>query len=497
MKINPLISFSGSRVNAVFYNDSHGQIKNVQGFFDARDEFFKEKKDEANLTLSSGDVFLDASRLNPRVAEVLISQTDALSVGNHDIGNGEGYLKGLIKKFNLQNKFLSANIKFDDKELRQIVPKSRVITKNGERIGIVALSPSDYKEHAHKTEQNRNIDVENIDESIDSLKKEIKALEEQGINRIFLLAHTGEFGENGENLYEKFSDIGGIDVIIGGHDHREVNRIQMSGRGEPVIIVSTGRSEKHGFDENLDYFGELELDFDDNGVLNLLNSKSKILKTPKSDKPLETEGKIIYTLPKPMVETNRMTGHSEMGNLVADSNLWYVNTHTKTDKADFAFVNPGTIRDTFESSEITEEQAASVLPFTTSKLVKVPLTKGQIIKTLEHCAKSTKTERKYPGAMQISGMEYTITPDFSVKNVHILNPDGTIKYNLDDFDEDKVFVGVYDTFLMTGIAGLTELKRETDDKTVELFDIPRQEVLIEYLTQADKISDYTQKRIKK
>ncbi|MBR6163667.1 bifunctional metallophosphatase/5'-nucleotidase [bacterium] len=497
MNIQKIISFAGSRVNAVFYNDSHGQIKNVPGFFGARDEFFKERKNDLNLTLSGGDVFLDASRLNPLVADILVRNTDALAVGNHDVGSGEGYLNGLIEKFDLQKKFISSNMNFNDKKLRENVPKSKIIVKNGEKIGIVALSPSDYRKHAYNTKQNQTLEVEDFEQSLSSLKREVKKLEKKGVNKIFLLAHTGEFGENSENLYEKYAHLGGIDVIIGGHDHREVNRMELSKRGEPVIIVSTGRSANHGFEENLDYFGMLELDFDDKGVLNLLNCKSKILKTPKTDKHSEIKGKTIYTLPKPMTETNRMTGHSETANLVADSNLWYVNTHTKTNKADFAFVNPGTIRDIFENKEITEEQVASILPFTTSKLVKVPITKAQIIKTLEHCARTAKAERKYPGIMQVSGMEYTVKPDCSVKDVHILNPDGSIKYNLDDFDDDKIFTGVYDTFLMTGVAGLTELKREENDSSVEVFDISRQEVLIEYLTKAEKISDYTQKRIKK
>ena len=491
------VSFKGSRVSAVYYNDSHGQIKNVAGFFSARDKFFRQNKNEPNLTLSGGDVFLDTSKLNPLVADVLVRETDAIAVGNHDIGSGEKYFKGLLKKFNLQNKFLASNVKFNDNELCEFVPKSKIITKNGEKIGIVALSPFDYRKHAYNTAENQNIKIEDIQKSLRSLKKEVKALEKQGINKIFLLAHTGEFGENGENLYDEFSKLGGIDVIIGGHDHREVNRIQKSDRGEPVIIVSTGRSAEHGFEENLDYFGTLELDFDDNGVLNGENCKSRIIKTPKGDKSFEIKGKVIHTLLNPLFETDRMSGHSETGNLVADSNLWYVNTNTKGEKADIAFVNPGTIRGVFESKEITEEQVASILPFTSSKLVKAPLTKKQIIKTLEHCAKSTKEEKKYPGAMQVSGMEYTITPDFSVKDVHILNPDGSIKYNLDDFEDDKEFTVVYDTFLMTGVAGLSELRKEENDKTVEIFDISRQDVLIEYLKKSDKLFDYTQVRIKK
>lgn len=488
MKLQRIISFGGTKVNAIYYNDSHGQIKNIGGFLSARDEFFRENQDASNLTLSSGDVFLDRSKLNDTVSSELVLNTDAVAIGNHDIGRGEKYFKELVERFGLQNKFLSANMIFSDNTLKN-TPKSKIITKNGEKIGIIGLSPFDFSKHVHMTSETRNINIKDFNSSLNSLKDEVKKLENKGINKIFLLAHTGEYGEQGENYYDKFAEIGGIDVIIGGHDHREVNRVKTSKRNEPVVIVSTGRSKEHNFDENLDYYGTLELEFDDNGVLE--NSKSRILKTPKSKNTFSEN--VIYTLNEPLMHSDRMTGHSEIGNLVADSNLWYVNEHTNGKKADFAFVNPGTIRDDIESNEISEEKIISMLPFTASKLIKTELTKAQIMKTLEHCAKSTVLEKIYPGAMQVSGMEYTIEPDLTVKNIHIINPDGSIKYNLDDFSEDAKFTCVYDTFLLTGVAGLTELKK--DEKEVEVFNVSRQEAFTDYLLNASELMDYKQKRI--
>ena len=491
MNIQKIISFCGTKVNAIYYNDSHGQIKNIGGLLSARDEFFRENQDASNLTLSSGDVFLDKSKLNDTVAAELVAKTDALAIGNHDIGSGEKYFKGLIEKFGLYDKFLTANVLFKDKDLKKRIAKSKVLTKNGEKIGVIALSPSDFSKKAFITDETREINIQDFNASLDTLKEEVKKLEEQGINKIFLLAHTGEFGEQGENYYDKFAQIGGIDVIIGGHDHREVNRMTTSKRNEPVVIVSTGRSKEHNFDENLDYYGALELEFDDNGVLE--QTKSRILKTPAVKNNFKEN--VIFSLSEPLKPSDRMTGHSELGNLVSDSNLWYVNAHTKGKKADFAFINPGTIRDEIESQDISEEKIISVLPFMQSKLIKTELTKTQIMKTLEHCAKSTVLEKIYPGAMQVSGMEYTICPDLSVKDVHIINPDGSIKYNLDECSDDAKFPCVYDTFLMTGVAGLSELKK--DPKDVEIFNVARQDAFKDYLMNAPELIDYKQIRIKK
>ena len=493
MDIKKVISFNGLKVNTVYYNDSHGQVKNIRGFLSARDEFFRQNKDEPNLTLASGDVFLDTNKLNDKVAGQLINKTDAVAVGNHDIGAGEAYFKNLLERFGLQRTFLGANIHFGDKELNKYIKGSRIIKKQGEKIGIIGLAPLDFKKHGHSASDTKSIEIQDIKGTTEALKTEIKNLEAQGINKIILLAHTGENGDNGENYYDIFASLGGIDVIIGGHDHREVNRFAVSKRGEPVLICSTGKSKEHGFSGNLGCFGALELDFNENGVLNIPETKSSIFITPQLE---GTEnGKVIYTLFVPLRQSDKMTGHSEIGNLVADADLWYVNSKTKGKQADFAFVNPGAIRDNFDSSEVTEEKIASTLPFTESKLIKTQLTKEQIIKTLTHCAKSTELPKIYPGAMQVSGMEYTIKPDLSVCNVHIINPDGSIKYNLDDLPDDYSFTCVYDTFLLTGVAGLNELKK--DEKEVEKFDISRQDALTEYFTKADNLTDFAKKRITK
>ena len=82
--------------------------------------------------------------------------------------------------------------------------------------------------------------------------------------------------------------------------------------------------------------------------------------------------------------------------------------------------------------------------------------------------------------------------------MHILNDDGTIKYNLDNYDDDKKFSAVYDTFLATGVAGLTALTKICENNPdVEMFGIPRQNALKEYLSKAKNLMDYKKVRILK
>ena len=82
------------------------------------------------------------------------------------------------------------------------------------------------------------------------------------------------------------------------------------------------------------------------------------------------------------------------------------------------------------------------------------------------------------------------------ENVHILNEDGTIKYDLDDFDDDKKFSVVYDTFMATGVIGLTALTKDCENNPdVELFGISREDALKEYLSKVKNLMDYKKVRI--
>jgi 5'-nucleotidase len=488
-----MISFSGTKINTIYYNDIHGSIKNISSFLEKRENFYNQNRDNANFTLCGGDLFVDENTNNEIVARELAAKTDAVAVGNHDLESGNG-LARLIKKFKLGKKFLSLNINYLKRTpLETEISKSIVLQNNGEKIGVIGISPIDFKNTTFINDRTDFIKIDNFDTTITKVRKEVENLEKKNIDKIFLLAHTGNLSKTGTDYYKELAKIGGVDVIIGGHDHVETDRWETSERGEPVKIAATGKSSQHRFGKNLDYYGELHLEFDKNGVL----IKDKCENSFKKLKPLQNfDEEPIRVLKSPLTNTDPMTEPSPVANLIADADLWYVNTHTKGNMADFAFVNAGTIRDSLDFKEITASNVKCMLPFTTSTLIKVPLTKRQILDTLNWCNKSTKFNKIIPGLMHVSGMEYTIQPDLTTTDVHILNSDGTIKYNLDDFDNDETFYAVYDTFLATGIAGLSDLKMDCNSPEVECFNVSRQEALLDYLKNCTQLFDYDTKRIK-
>lgn len=508
MKINTTnrfapINFSG-RVNTLFFNDSHGNTRYLGNLHSAIDEFKYTHKDEANFCLSGGDIFLYNSENNKSVMQFMNKFLDALAMGNHDL-EGAKNINDLTDKYGLNFKMLSSNVKFtQNRPLQKKLQKSAILEKNGEKIGVIGVSPPDFRKLLFITADNNCIDVDNYETTLQSVKQETENLEEQGIDKIFLLAHTGKTGSENEQYYRDFARLGGIDVILGGHDHKEINTWETSERNEPVLIAATGRGANNPFGENLDTIGIAELDFDEKGVLKPKKCSTVFKKTNEFknkdwsyilDSDKNNASQTVAELNFPIVGHNNMIGENKTASLIADSNLWYANTHSLTSKkADFAFVNSGTVRADFDNTNVTLENIQKASPFPQT-LIKTQLTKRQIFNTLNHAAASCALEKVMPGVMQVSGLSYVICKDLKVKDVYLTDNKGNKLECLDDAPDDKKYTVVYDDFLMQGIAGFNDLKKDRDSDEIEYFNANRAEALREYLEKNKDIWNLSFERI--
>lgn len=499
-------------MNVVYMNDMHGSLSFVDSFITARDEFYKENTEGTNWTLSGGDMFMKGSDNNPVVAKFIEKYVDVVGIGNHDIANAKN-LCHLIDKINIAHKFLSANLEIDpefESPAAKEIAKSTIIEDDGERVGFIGVSPLDFNKTVSRNSDNNFVSVKGLKDTVKSIKQEVRKLENEAVDKIVLLAHTGEYSndDKGVNYYKVFAKIGGIDLIVGGHDHLMVDKWEKSSRRrvdnpdefEPVRVVSTGSSKKHYFAENLNMFGTMNLTFDDDGVLIPEECTNKIHYThdyPKTNfvgQFIDAKAKeILKVIDMPIVPTkNPLRNENKVANFVADSDFWYVTKHSSPDeKPDFAFVNPGTIRDSFSHVEISRNQIKQVLPFKES-IVKAELTKKQIYEALSISAESATFKKATPGLMQVSHMSYTVNPDFSISDVKILDDDGNVRFNLDDMEDDDTFTCVYDSFLASGPNLLGCLK--SDD--AEDFNITRAEAMEEYLTSGAPIPDFCSDRIR-
>ncbi len=504
------VSFCGHKeVDVLYFNDVHAKPKYVRNFKTAVDTFDREHKDKLTFKIAGGDINMDRSvAANVFILKLMdLIGLDASSVGNHDLEGGDVWAQ-VIKTAKPKFKFLSANLSYSrENEVEPLVAKSKVINRKGERVGLIGVSPLDANDVVFKGDFNDYLNVQSLDKTIQSVRKEVKKLEKKGINKIFLLAHTGKVSKEGVEYYQKLSEIGGIDIIFGGHDHKEFDLWYSSERGEPVKVVSAGQAEdKQIAGEDLDSFGILNAVFDDDGVLVPQKCKNEIYLTetfPPSKEVADLEEQylksntVISRVDQDLTCPNRMTQENPLADLTADAMLWVVNKEKSSKPAEIALINAGTLRGDLQQGEITVGMIRQALPFA-NRLVKTELTKQQIIEALNWSAKSTTFVKIAPGIMQVGGLKYSVDENHKVKNVCLIDKNGTILERLDKQPDDKKYMVVYDEFLMSGGVGLSSLKKDATKDKVALYDYSRQEALIEYLKEnfADKPVEFVKDRIK-
>jgi len=294
------------RVNVVHFNDMHENINNIDSFITGRDSFYRENPNDTNLTLAAGDIFNRFPQNERIVSNFVKDYVDASVTGNRDLEKGKRFSKS-IKRYGLTDKFVATNIYYDgENHLKNQISNVKVV--NG--VGIIGLAPVDFKPRL-KRKDNENIKAKPLDETINVVREEVKKLENNGVNKIFILAHTGELSGHEKNdrhdidYYKEFSKIGGIDVIIGGHDHKKVDRWEVSERGEPVKIVSTGWAQDEFFGADLDSFGKMSLVFNKNGVLKQNQCNNEFVKTNNYEKTNYTK-----QFPKHLINWGKLTDNT-------------------------------------------------------------------------------------------------------------------------------------------------------------------------------------------
>lgn len=230
----------------------------------------KEKRDKNTILIDLGD-YIQGSLLADYVCEEnnrkYFAQIqnhcgyDISVLGNHDFNYGKDYLKDHIR--NCNHTFLSANIKEDGKDF---LKEYEIIEKEGIKVGIIGLTTPYIKNWE-------------LDENIKNLSFEpafLKAKELVGKIRdrvdLVVLAYHGGFENDlktgelldkniGENEgYKILKNIEGIDVILTGHQHREI-----AGNVDGVTLVQAGYGGK--------YLGCVDIEVD--------KDKKIIEKTPK------------------------------------------------------------------------------------------------------------------------------------------------------------------------------------------------------------------------
>ncbi len=144
---------------------------------------------------------------------------DAVTLGNHEFDNGCAALAKRLKKARFAT--VCANYDFKNKALAKVVKPYVIVERGGCKIGIFGLtvdvsalvSPETAKDLVYH-------------DPVEPARKIVAELRRQGCDLIVCLSHLG-VEEHAMNDFKLAEQVDGIDVIVGGHSHKEFAQPKM------------------------------------------------------------------------------------------------------------------------------------------------------------------------------------------------------------------------------------------------------------------------------
>ena len=380
-------------------NDIHANTDKAPKLVTAVKEVRTQKPDA--LLLNAGDVFSGTLYFNEFLGQADLAfmnlmKVDAMTFGNHefDLGSSTEGHKALVDFIKAAKfPFVSANVDFskDDKFTGLFNTKIPTTHKNGniytgivkevngEKVGIFGLTTAETKDIASPG-------AVTFSDYIKDAERMVAEFEAMGVNKIVALTHIG-FDDNAamDNDQVLAANVDGIDVIVGGHSHTQLDKpvvIDKDEKGaakDKTIIVQAYQYS--------DYLGTLDVEFDKKGVVvghagKLIETKGKtedaeaveLLKPYKDQIAAVNKEEIGVTLENALVSprtsdvgyvpgTSVRASETILGNLITDGMLAKAQKYVKDKKVIMSFQNGGGIRAGIGAGPITVGEVITVLPF--------------------------------------------------------------------------------------------------------------------------------------
>ena len=507
-------------------NDSHAHLDNVPKLVTAVETVRAENKN--TLLLNAGDVFSGTLFFNEFQGQADLTFLnlmgyDAMTFGNHefDLGSSpEGhqalvdFIEGAKFPFVSANVDFSQDNKFDGlfSDLVSSKPKDGKIYQGivkkikGEKVGIFGLTT----EETAAISSPGSIAFENY---IKEAEKAVKAFEKMGVDKIVALTHIG-YDDNAEidNDLVLASAVEGIDVIVGGHSHTQLDEPTLvvedldGEEKEPTVIV-----QAYQYSE---FLGQLNLTFDKQGVITeyggqLLEVNSfeedpeaKELLAPYSDRIAEiTNEEIGVTLNEPLTNP-RITdsGNTEgvsvrnsetiLGNLITNGMLEKAKQYNEN--VVLAFQNGGGIRSAIDAGPVTVGEVITVLPFGNT-LATMTVTGAELKAAFEISFKEYPAENG--GFLHVAGgkVEFDSTKPVGERVVAIYYKDA--EGNFVEIQDDETYTVATNAFTAKGGDGYDVFATAYAEGRVTDLGLSDWENFRDYLVSVESIPTSTEGRI--
>jgi 5'-nucleotidase/UDP-sugar diphosphatase len=432
-----------------------------------------------------GTLFYNRYKGDEAKAAMNLMRYDAMAVGNHEFDNGPANLARFVRGVDFP--VLSANIDASqDSNLAGALAPYTILNVNGERIGVVGYTTEETSFLSSPGPTIRFLPIEA------AVKKAVKELEAQGVNKIVAVSHAGL----GRDM-QVAAQVDGIDVIVGGHTHTLLaNHDELAEGPTPTVVKSPSNSpvlivSAYAYGR---YLGYLDVDFDDSGKPVRWMSEPILLDESLPEDaatkawvldmraPLDAfRREVIGHVPRDLDGASVRCRHVEctLGNVVADA----VRSVTKPYGAQAAIVNAGGIRASIGGGDVTRWQAMDALPFLNP--ITVQSVKGDALWSMFEHSVSRAEDSKNEGTgrfLQVSGIRVSWDPQKPVGSRVVSLEIESSSRNYTPVLSNQTYGIAANRFISSGGDGYDILARAATN--MQILSETTQECLVDYLTRA-------------
>jgi 5'-nucleotidase len=413
---------------------------------------------------------------------------DGMTVGNHEFDDGPEVLRGFMDSVEFPVLMSNADVSAEP-ALADVLKKSIVIERGGEKIGLIGLTPEDTPDLASP---GKNITFTN---PVDAVQGEVDKLTAEGVNKIIVLSHSGYAVDQ-----KVAANTTGVDVIVGGHSNTYLSNVSDKAAGPyPTMVNDVAIVQAYAYGK---FLGELNVTFDDEGNVieakgeplimdgNVAEDAETVARIAELAKPLDEIRTKVVAEASAAVEGDRSicrVQECEMGNLVADAML----DRVKDQGVSIAIANSGGIRASLEPGEVTMGEVLTILPFQNT-LSTFEISGEGVVAALENgVSQVEEVKGRFP---QVAGLKFTWDPSVApnegrVQEVMVAEGDGYVA-----IDPAKTYVVVTNNYVRNGGDGYKMFAG--DDKNAYDFGPDLADVLAEYLAEQGPYTPYTDGRIR-
>lgn len=394
----------------LYDNDVHCAVDGYAKLAALREQF----SNEGNFTTTvscgdfvSGDIVGTVTKGEAIVSIMNRTGYDVITLGNHEFDFGLPHILSLTEA--LDAKTVCANFRSTAGE--ELVFSPYEIISYGDvdvaYIGLTTTATATLVSNDTFKDEEGNILYDFAHNNLyETTQHYVDKAIAEGADYVVALAHLGDVSQGGHiNSVEMIANTRGIDILIDGHDHHEIEQqLVRNADNEDVILTSSGTKFHNIGVITLSTDGTFSSSLVPTADLTTIDADVQSYTDSVKQEALKAGERVIGHTDFPISiigpDGKRIVRNSEanIGNLCADAIRYGT-------KAEIALINGGGIRASFDAGDITVNDCFQVFSFNNT-VCTASMSGQQILDALEFGARATPAE--VGGFLQVSGIRFDI-----------------------------------------------------------------------------------------